>query len=116
MADKTGITWTNATWGPVTGCSKVSPACKFCYAERDWARLIHAAFAEALVSGAIDQYGRDVSGLYWTPKNLDRATAVLNEMPSTSKDFRTIPTLARSAIDRLLADHQKTMRKASGLA
>lgn len=41
MADKTGITWTNATWGPVTGCAKVSPACKFCYAERDWARLVH---------------------------------------------------------------------------
>lgn len=41
MSDKTGITWTNATWGPVTGCNKVSPACKYCYAERDWARLVH---------------------------------------------------------------------------
>lgn len=34
-------------------------------------------------------------------------------MPNTSKDFRTLPPLARSAIDRLLADHQKGMRKAS---
>lgn len=41
---------------------------------------VYAAFAEALVSGTIDQYGRDVSGLYWTPKNLDRATAVLNAL------------------------------------
>lgn len=41
MADKSGITWTNATWGPVTGCTKVSQACKHCYAERDWARLVH---------------------------------------------------------------------------
>lgn len=41
MADKSGITWTNATWGPVTGCTKISPACKHCYAERDWARLTH---------------------------------------------------------------------------
>lgn len=41
MGDQTGITWTNATWGPVTGCTKVSAACKHCYAERDWARLVH---------------------------------------------------------------------------
>lgn len=39
MADKTHIEWTDATWNPVTGCSKVSQGCKFCYAERDWARL-----------------------------------------------------------------------------
>lgn len=34
-------------------------------------------------------------------------------MPGTSKDFRTMPSLARSAIDRLLADHQKKTRKTS---
>lgn len=39
MADKTGISWTNATWNPVTGCSKVSQGCKHCYAEREWPRL-----------------------------------------------------------------------------
>ena len=39
MADKTGIEWTDATWNPVTGCTKVSSGCKHCYAERDWARL-----------------------------------------------------------------------------
>lgn len=39
MSDKTGIEWTDATWNPVTGCSKVSQGCKHCYAERDWARL-----------------------------------------------------------------------------
>lgn len=39
MSDKTGIEWTDATWNPVTGCSKVSQGCKYCYAERDWARL-----------------------------------------------------------------------------
>lgn len=46
MSDKTKIEWTDATWNPVTGCSKVSPGCKHCYAERDWARLVHMpAFA-----------------------------------------------------------------------
>ncbi len=39
MSDKTGIQWTDATWNPVSGCSKVSPGCKNCYAERDWVRL-----------------------------------------------------------------------------
>ena len=39
MSDKTGIQWTDATWNPVSGCSKVSSGCKNCYAERDWARL-----------------------------------------------------------------------------
>lgn len=34
MGDKTGIEWTDATWNPVTGCSKVSQGCKHCYAER----------------------------------------------------------------------------------
>ena len=29
----TSIAWTDATWNPVTGCSKVSPGCKNCYAE-----------------------------------------------------------------------------------
>lgn len=39
MADTTGISWTDATWNPVTGCHKVSPGCKHCYAEREWKRL-----------------------------------------------------------------------------
>ncbi|MEQ8440388.1 MAG: phage Gp37/Gp68 family protein [Alphaproteobacteria bacterium] len=34
MADKTAIEWTNATWNPVTGCTKISPGCDNCYAER----------------------------------------------------------------------------------
>ena len=34
MADKSGIEWTDATWNPVTGCTKVGPGCDNCYAER----------------------------------------------------------------------------------
>jgi len=33
MADRSRIEWTEATWNPVTGCSKVSPGCAHCYAE-----------------------------------------------------------------------------------
>ena len=39
MAQNSSIEWTEATWNPVTGCSKVSPGCKFCYAERMAFRL-----------------------------------------------------------------------------
>lgn len=39
MAAISPIEWTDATWNPVTGCSKVSPGCKFCYAERLARRL-----------------------------------------------------------------------------
>ena len=34
MADTSHIEWTDATWNPVTGCTKISPGCKHCYAER----------------------------------------------------------------------------------
>ncbi len=33
------IEWTESTWNPVTGCNKVSPGCKHCYAERMAKRL-----------------------------------------------------------------------------
>lgn len=39
MAQNSTIEWTQATWNPVTGCTKVSPGCKFCYAERMAKRL-----------------------------------------------------------------------------
>ena len=34
MSESTSIEWTDATWNPVTGCTKVSPGCDHCYAER----------------------------------------------------------------------------------
>jgi protein gp37 len=33
MSDKSKIEWTDATWNPVRGCTKVSPGCTHCYAE-----------------------------------------------------------------------------------
>lgn len=39
MATNSPIEWTDATWNPVTGCTKVSPGCKHCYAERLARRL-----------------------------------------------------------------------------
>lgn len=54
MGDKTGIQWTEATWNPVTGCTKVSPGCAHCYAE-----TVTRRFASA--------WG--VSDKPWTPEN-----------------------------------------------
>lgn len=39
MATKSSIEWTESTWNPLTGCTKISPGCKNCYAERMALRL-----------------------------------------------------------------------------
>ena len=39
MATNSKIEWTEKTWNPVTGCTKISQGCKFCYAHRMAKRL-----------------------------------------------------------------------------
>ena len=39
MSDNTSIAWTDATWNPIVGCSRVSEGCRNCYAERMAGRL-----------------------------------------------------------------------------
>ncbi len=39
MAINSPIEWTGSTWNPLTGCTKISPGCKHCYAERMAKRL-----------------------------------------------------------------------------
>lgn len=41
MGRGSSIEWTESTWNPVTGCTKISPGCKHCYAER-LAKRLHA--------------------------------------------------------------------------
>ena len=36
---RSNIAWTKETWNPITGCTKISPGCKNCYAERMARRL-----------------------------------------------------------------------------
>ena len=53
MSDKSKIEWTDATWNPVRGCTKISAGCKHCYAE---------TFAERFrgVSGHPFEFGFDM--------------------------------------------------------
>lgn len=39
MGINSAIEWTESTWNPITGCTKISPGCKNCYAERMARRL-----------------------------------------------------------------------------
>ena len=39
MADRTSIAWTDATWNPIRGCTRVSEGCRHCYAEAVAARF-----------------------------------------------------------------------------
>jgi len=72
LSDGTHIEWTDATWNPVTGCSRISPGCVHCYAER---------FAERFrgVKGHPYEQGFDLK--LW-PKRL--------ELPLGWKDSRRI--------------------------
>lgn len=60
----TKIEWTNETWNPVVGCSKVSPGCMNCYAERMARRFFKK-------TGVVDRHG-------WTGNMLIKADNTLN--------------------------------------
>src|SRR6516225_7058601 len=58
----TKIEWTDATWNPVRGCTKISPGCKHCYAERFAERFrgvpghpFEQGFAVRLVQEKLDE-------------------------------------------------------------
>jgi protein gp37 len=55
------IEWTDRTWNPIIGCSKISPACDHCYAEKMAARL-------ATMPQTADNYGAVVTNREWNGK------------------------------------------------
>ncbi len=59
--NKTGITWTDFTWNPVSGCSKVSPGCKNCYAEALYQRF-HMSFNVKIHSAKLKEVRKLPSG------------------------------------------------------
>lgn len=55
MGATTGISWTDATWNPIRGCSRVSEGCRHCYAETVAARFSGPAQP---YEGLVDKHGR----------------------------------------------------------
>ena len=68
MADKSSIEWTDATWNPVTGCSRVSQGCENCYAERLAATRLRQHPSRA---GLTDANGRWNGEVRFNPQWLD---------------------------------------------
>lgn len=57
MGTSTSIEWTNATWNPIRGCSRVSEGCRNCYAERQAVRGIHGAYEGLIKTVAVTKDG-----------------------------------------------------------
>jgi protein gp37 len=79
MASKSAIEWTDATWNPVTGCSKVSPGCAHCYAE---------TMATTRLVGKPGYVG-----LPWTPENASLNVVLRPErlnLPRTWREPRRV--------------------------
>jgi protein gp37 len=69
MGDNSQIQWTDATWNPVTGCTKVSDGCRHCYIERTAPfRTQHRRFAGPSGPGAPGA----TTGVLLHPERLDR--------------------------------------------
>lgn len=68
MSDKTKIEWTDATWNPVRGCSRVSDGCRNCYAEGQAARIILMDRGRGIAEGGGSYDGLLAKGGQWNGK------------------------------------------------
>jgi protein gp37/ParB-like chromosome segregation protein Spo0J len=68
------IEWTNRTWNPTTGCTRVSAECRFCYAEKETNRLKH--------NTTYDKYSKGFKEVVEHPETL--------KQPSTWKEPCTV--------------------------
>lgn len=68
MADKTGISWTDATWNPIVGCSVVSPGCTNCYAQSQAARIIRCSAGAGRATHYEGTVQPSKAGPVWTGK------------------------------------------------
>ena len=69
MGAKTGIEWTDSTWNPFIGCSRVSEGCRHCYAERMAGRFSNNPKAATVYSGTT----KTVNGLQVWAGKINRA-------------------------------------------
>lgn len=69
MGAKTGIAWTDSTWNPIRGCSRVSPGCQNCYAETMANRYSGPGLA---YEGLVDKNGRWNGNIKVVPAAMDQ--------------------------------------------
>jgi protein gp37 len=77
MSDNSSISWTDATWNPIVGCSKVSAGCANCYAETMAGRLA------AMNQRAYQDVVKSPGGLTYGPKSTWNGKTVLVESALT---------------------------------
>lgn len=70
MGNKTGIAWTDATWNPTTGCTRVSAGCDHCYAFQLHDQR-HVAWKRGNMPNAPAQYHKPFSQVQRFPERLD---------------------------------------------
>lgn len=68
MAENTKISWTDATWNPIVGCTIVSPGCTNCYAMRDAARIIRCSEGAGRATHYEGTIQPSKAGPVWTGK------------------------------------------------
>jgi len=71
MGTKTGIEWTDATWNPVTGCTKVSAGCDHCYAETLAVRRLRDVYLRREPVEDTDEARGDPFAVRLWPERLD---------------------------------------------
>lgn len=66
MGDKTKIEWTDASWNPLRGCSRLSEGCRHCYAEKQAARIIAMDRGRGVPDGSGSYDGLLAAGGQWS--------------------------------------------------
>jgi len=110
MATSSHIEWTEYTWNPVTGCTKISQGCKHCYAERMAARL-HAMQNPRYRDGFKDTNHNDLTDLPRTWKkgrlvfvnsmsDMFHEDVPLSFISRGLRDYERVPTTHISGIDQ----------------
>lgn len=93
MGTKSKIEWTETTWNPITGCTKISSGCKHCYAER-MARRLHAMGSKRYLNGFNLTVHEDLfeAPLHWKkPRHI--FVNSMSDLFHENLDFQTIKSI-----------------------
>jgi protein gp37 len=123
MALNSAIEWCDATWNPVSGCTKVSPGCKFCYAERLTERFGRRPFSEIVLhperldlplrwKGPRRIFVNSMSDLFHEKVPLTFIDRVFEVM---AQAYQHVFQVLTKRPDRLLAWHRSLGRRTKGI-